>query len=61
MRGTNYMIFSRESLEEIVEEYVNTKYGWDVKVKLQQRKHHNVAMFEAALLEKNERNSTDEE
>jgi len=62
MRDTNYMIFSRETIEEILEDYVKRNYGWNVSVKFQQRKHHNVAMFEAKLSkEQNERDSSNEE
>jgi len=63
MRGVNYMVFSRESIAEIVEDYVKKNYGWEaVKVeKFQQRKIHNVEMFEVTLsAEKNEGNITDE-
>ena len=63
MRGVNYMIFSRETIEEILEDYVDKKYGWKVNVKFQQRKHHNVAMFEATLTPDGDekRNPADEE
>ena len=62
MRGINYMVFTPESMAEIVEDYVRKNYGWDnVEVEsVQQKKHHNARMFEAKLLtEKNERNITD--
>lgn len=56
------MIFSRETMAEIVEKHVKENYDQTVKVDaFQQRKHHNVIMFEAKLsTETNERNITDE-
>jgi len=58
------MIFSRETMKEIVEDYVKKNYNWDeVQVEsFVQRKVHNSLMFEATLTPgKNEqRNPADE-
>ncbi len=64
MRGTNYMVFSRETMKEIVEDYVERKYNWkDVEIgEFQQRKIHNALMFEATLTPREDakRNPADE-
>lgn len=63
MRGVNYMVFSPESMAEIVEAYVKEKYNWnEVKVEhVIQKKHHNARMFEAKLtIGNNEENFTNE-
>ena len=66
MRGTNFMIFSRDTMKEIVEDYVRKNYNWaDITVEsFQQRKHRNAAMFEVTLTQESDvdakRNPTDE-
>ena len=46
------MVFSRETMKEIVEDYVKRTYGWDeVDVEsFQQRKIHGAVMFETKLV-----------
>ena len=53
MRGVNYMIFSPETMAEIVDDYVKEKMGLkNVKVEsFSQRKHHNSRYFEAKLVD----------
>ncbi len=51
MRETNYMIFSRETMKEIVEDYMNKKHNMKVKVEeFGQRKHHRATMYEAKFI-----------
>ena len=62
MQGVNYMILSRETIVEVLDEYYKRIYGEDCKVTgFQQRKHHNFTMFEVKTQTgSDERTPTDE-
>ena len=50
MRETNYLVFSRATMKEIVEDYVQRTHNMKVTVKeFGQKKYHNAAMYEATL------------